>query len=332
MRLPKPDILLPVKPMLAVAAEPFDHPDYVFEVKWDGYRCLAYLEAGNTTLMSRNLKNITPHFPDLSDMHRQVRNHPVVLDGEIIVLKDGRPSFAALQSRAKLTDRQRVSLAAQNLPAVYMAFDIIYSRGISLIELPLHERLEELKAVVGSGRSVVVSDGVRGEGRAFFQACVEKGLEGMMAKRLDGRYLPGTRSTLWKKIRATREADLVICGYLGGKGGRRLGSLVLGAWNGKEYVYQGLVGTGFDRAVEEELLSKLAAIGTDGKILAAKELAGRTVHWAEPVLVCRVEFLTFTGQGLLRHPVYRGLRDDKSPRECRPAMEQVKISAVKGEI
>ncbi len=321
-----PDILPPIKPMLAVAAGPFNHPDYVFEIKWDGYRCLAYLEAGNTALMSRNLTDITPQFPDLADLHRRVRNYPAVLDGEIIVLQDGRPSFAALQSRAKLTDKQRVSLAAQSLPAVYMAFDIIYSRGIPLMELPLYERLQELNAVVGPDRQVVVSDGVRGEGKAFFRACVEKGLEGMMAKRLDGRYLPGTRSALWKKIRATREADLVVCGYLEGKGGRRLGSLVLGAWNGKEYVYQGLVGTGFDRVTEDDLLFKLAAVGTDRKTLAAKELVGRTVHWAEPVLVCRVEFLTLTGQGLLRHPVYRGLRDDKSPRECRPTAEQIEIN------
>jgi len=310
-----------VKPMLAVAAGPFDHPDYIFEVKWDGYRCLAYLEAGNTTLVSRNLKNITPHFPDLGDMHRQVQKTAVILDGEIITLQDGQPSFAALQSRARLTDRQRINRAAQSTPALYMAFDILYCQGNSLLELPLSERFEELKTVVEPNRLVVVSDGVRGDGISFFRACVDKGLEGMMAKRMDSRYLPGTRSPLWKKIRATRDADLVICGYRKGKGGRRLGSLILGAWNGKEFVYQGLVGTGIDRVAEEDLLIKLAAIGAEHSILGVAELAGR-VHWVMPEMVCRVEYLTLTGQGLLRHPVYRGLRGDKNPRECKPAGDQ----------
>jgi len=313
-----------IKPMLATAAKPFDHPDYVFEVKWDGYRCLAYLIATNTTLVSRNLKNITSHFPDLGDMHLQVQKDAVILDGEIIVLRDGQPSFDALQSRARLTDRQRINLATQNLPALYMAFDILYCRGKSLLDLPLYDRFEKLKAAVGPNRLIVVSDGVRGDGISFFRACADKGLEGVMAKRLDSRYLPGTRSPLWKKIRATREADLVICGYRSGQGSRRLGTLVMGAWNGKEFIYQGLVGTGIDRVAEEALLIKLAAISSRHKSLEAAELAGRSVHWVMPDMVCRVEYLALTGQGLLRHPVYRGLRSDKKPRECRPAGEQVK--------
>jgi len=310
--------------MLAVSADPFDDPDYVFEVKWDGYRCLAYLEAGTATLFSRNLKNITPHFPDLGDMYRQAQKTSVILDGEIIVLRDGQPSFAALQSRARLTDSQKISWAAQSMPALYMAFDILYCQGNSLLDFPLSDRFEELKAVVGPNRLIVVSDGVRGAGISFFRACVGRGLEGMMAKRMDSRYLPGTRSPLWKKIRATREADLVICGYRSGQGSRRLGSLVMGAWNGKEFIYQGLVGTGIDRVAEEALLIKLAAISSRHKSLEAAELAGRSVHWVMPDMVCRVEYLALTGQGLLRHPVYRGLRSDKKPRECRPAGEQVK--------
>ena len=312
-----------VKPMLAVAADPFDHPDYVFEIKWDGYRCLAYLEAGHTILISRNLNNITPHFPDLGDMHRQVQKTAVILDGEIIVLRDGQPSFAALQSRARLTDKHRISLAAQSMPALYMAFDMLYCQGNSLMEFPLADRFEELKAVVGPNRLIVVSDGVRGDGISFFRACVDRGLEGMMAKRLDSRYLPGTRSPLWKKIRATREADLIICGYRSGKGSRRLGSLVLGAWNGKKFVYQGLVGTGFNQVEEDDLLTKLTAFGAKRRSLEMAEPAGRSVHWVIPEMVCRVEYLTLTGQGLLRHPVYRGLRNDKNPRECRPAGEQL---------
>lgn len=311
-----------VKPMLAVPAKPFDHPDYWFEVKWDGYRCLAYLEEHGTTLVSRNLKDISGYFPDLGDMHQQVVEKPVILDGEIIVLMDGRPSFAALQSRARLARADRVQRAARLQPALYMAFDILYARGAWLLDLPLAERVERLRAVLQPNPVVVLSEGVRGRGRAFYQACVEKGLEGVVAKRVDGRYLPGSRSPLWKKIRATREADLVICGYREGKGGRRLGSLVLGAWDGEKFVYQGLVGTGIDSDEENRLLDRLAALGAGAALFDGSRPAMRAVRWVPPVLVCRVEYLTLTGKGILRHPVYRGLRDDKRPRECPPAGEQ----------
>lgn len=317
------DSLPLIKPMLAVPAAPFKHPDYLFEIKWDGYRCLAYLEDRGTTLMSRNLKDITLYFPDLGDMHRLVKEIPVILDGEIIVLREGQPSFAALQSRAKLTRGERVKRAADTMPALYVAFDILHRPDKPLVDIPLSERLEMLRKVLEPNRKMIVSEGVRGEGLAFFQACVDRGLEGAVAKRVDGRYLPGTRSPLWKKVRATREADLVICGYRSGKGDRLLGSLVLGAWDGKNYVYQGLVGTGMDRKDEKTLLEKLATIvANDGLPHVHGDLAGRNVQWVLPVLVCRVEYLTLTGQGILRHPVYRGLRDDKKPEECRPASEQ----------
>lgn len=307
-----------VKPMLAVAADPFDDQNYFFEVKWDGYRCLAYLDECSTTLVSRNLKDITGAFPELHSLHRHVAELPAVLDGEIIVLQEGKPSFSALQSRAALSEKNKVQRAAGHLPALYMAFDLLYQRGRPLMERPLVERAQELSGVVKQGDAVLLSERVRAEGKLFYRACVERGLEGAMAKRVDSKYLPGTRSPLWKKLRHTREADLVICGYRTGRGSRLLGALLLGAWDGSKHVYQGMVGTGISGREELSLLQKLKALQVNSATLVGGPAGLARVHWVLPEMVCRVEYLTLTRDGLLRHPVYKGLRYDKSPRECSP--------------
>ncbi len=304
-----------VKPMLAVPAQPFDDPDYFFEIKWDGYRCLAYLD-GQTTLVSRNLKNITGTFPDLAGLNRCVKDKPLVLDGEIIVLHDSKPSFDALQSRAKLVDENRVSWAAQTLPAIYVAFDILYHQGKSVMQFSLSERRDCLQTVATTGGNFIISEPVQGEGVSYYRACVDKGLEGVVAKRMDSKYIPGTRSIYWKKLRHTREADLVICGYRGGRGRRLLGSLVLAAWNGTNFVYQGMVGSGLSRNEELFLLKQLADLGTDSQPLKNSLVPVNDVHWVQPRLVCSVEYLTLTREGILRHPVYKGLRGDKAPEEC----------------
>ncbi|WP_027363827.1 non-homologous end-joining DNA ligase [Desulfotruncus alcoholivorax] len=307
-----------LKPMLAVKAKPFNHPDFFFEVKWDGYRCLAYLEKGVTRLLSRNQKDLTSAFPDLSDMHSILGNLPLVLDGEIVVLAGGRPSFEKLQSRAGLKDKFQINQAMQRLPAVFMVFDILYYQGQSMVNLPLYRRREVLEAVVKSHGKIAVSETIRGDGVDLYHACVEQGLEGVMAKKINSRYLPGNRSPLWKKIRHTLEADLVICGYRAGNGSRILGSLVLGAWNGKNFIYQGMVGTGLNRAQESNLLEKLQLLKTETPLFTGTCIHTQSLFWVRPELVCKVEYLALTREGYLRHPVYRGLRPDIDPTECAP--------------
>lgn len=307
---------LPIlRPMLAVSSQPFDSAGHLFEVKWDGYRSLAYLE-GRTVLRSRNLIDLTGKFPELSGMHQKVKQMPAILDGEIVVFEKGRPSFAGIQSRGRMNDLKRIGRTSVERPAIFIAFDILYSGGKPVMELPLGERKELLKNMVESGEELIVSQFVLRDGRDFYDACVKEGLEGVMAKKLDGIYLPGRRSAYWQKFRHTREADLVICGYQYGTAGRNLGSLVLGGYRERKLVYQGKVGTGFGEREAGALLEGLRKLEVTEETLVVPREEKRRTRWVQPLLVCSVEYLTTTAEGYLRHPVYRGIRWDKSPDEC----------------
>ncbi|OAT83579.1 non-homologous end-joining DNA ligase [Desulfotomaculum copahuensis] len=305
------------KPMLAVSAAPFDHPEYLYEVKWDGYRALAYLD-GDTRLYSRNRRELTAAFPELTGLHRFVDGQAAILDGEIIVPVDGLPSFNALQSRGRLTDPLKIRRLARESPALYVVFDLLYMHGRSVMDEPLIRRRELLAAILIPGAPAVVSDFVTGDGCAFMAACVSRGLEGVVAKALYGPYRPGMRSRYWCKFRHTREADLIICGYQPGRGGRQLGALVLGGCREGRLVYAGKVGTGFDRAEEGRLLAVLNPLAVPRPLLSLPARESRRTRWVKPVLVCVVEYLALTAEGLLRHPVYRGLRCDKDWPECTP--------------
>ena len=297
--------------MLAVNSEPFDSPDFLYEVKWDGYRCLAYLEANKTVLRSRNQREITPVFPELAGLHNHVRKRPALLDGEIVIFQSGLPSFAALQARAFAADPEKTARLAGKAPALLITFDLLYSGGVSCLREPLEKRKEILAEILVAGGPAVISEFISGRGREFFRACAERGLEGVVAKRLGSPYLPGKRSLCWRKFRHTKEIDLVICGYQKGRGGRKLGSLVVAESAAGKLLYRGKVGSGLDREEERRLLELLPSLEIKTPPLDLPPQEGRGVLWVKPALVCAVNFLGLTGDGLLRHPVYRGLRFDK---------------------
>lgn len=168
-----------LRPMLSVNAQPFSDPAYLFEVKWDGYRCLAYLEENRTLLRSRNLRNLTPAFPELETLHLQVEALPAILDGEIIIFTDGRPDFGALQARGRLFDQRQVSAVARSNPAVFVAFDLLYLNGSPVLKERLERRRELLKEAVRASPEMVVSDFITGEGEVFLplaQRAVWRGL------------------------------------------------------------------------------------------------------------------------------------------------------------
>lgn len=309
-----------VRPMLAVSSLPFDSKKHLFEIKWDGYRSLAYLDK-RTIIRSRNLIELTPKFPELSALHQRIKKLPAILDGEIVVLENGKPSFAGLQSRGRMDVLKRVSRAPVERPAVFIAFDVLYAGGSSVMEKSLEERKTLLEEIVEPAGELILSKFILEKGRPYFDACVSEGLEGVIAKRLDGVYLPGRRSNSWQKFKNNREADLVICGYQKGTGGRLLGSLILGGYRDRQLVYQGKVGTGFNEQEAGLLLEKLEELAVDQKTLVIPPKESKQARWVKPVLVCTVKYLTLTSEGYLRHPVYKGLRTDKTPEECEAATE-----------
>jgi len=302
--------------MLAVSSPPFDSKDYIFEIKWDGYRCLSYLN-GEVKLFSRNGLDLTETFPELTGLVDSVLHKPAVLDGEIIVLEKGVPSFNSLQARGRLKDKGKIRRAAARYPAIFVAFDILYSDGREIMDLPLSKRKEILRDNVKVTDYLIISDYVFEQGKQFAAACAARGLEGIMAKGLASPYLPGKRSHHWKKIKNIKEADLIVCGYQYGKGGRKLGSLILGGYDGTDLVYQGKVGTGFDQKEEQAILDRLKVIPAREPPLEIPAAERRNTLWVHPVLVCTVNYLTLTAEGYLRHPVYKGIREDKPPGECR---------------
>ena len=301
-------------PMLATLAK--DVPkgdDWLFEVKWDGYRAIADLHGGDATLTSRKGNDFTERFRSVaSAIERSLKTPDCVLDGEVCALdEDGRATFSAMQ-QGKPGTRY-----------VFVAFDVLEVEGESLVDLPLTERQKRLATLIDRrNRTVQISEAFD-DGQALFRAAQQQHFEGILAKKRDSRYQPGRRSREWLKIKTHGRQEFVIAGYTRGQGRRsgRFGSLILGYWQGDELVYAGNVGTGFTDDEIDRLLAKL-------KPLERKEAAFRevpkmpkvrrdAVHWVQPKLVAEVEFVEWTHDGRLRAPSYQGLREDKESEEVR---------------
>ncbi|HHW12631.1 MAG TPA: ATP-dependent DNA ligase [Firmicutes bacterium] len=309
--------MLPLKiaPMLAVSAPPFDSPDYHFELKWDGIRCLAFLTA-TTRLQSRNGREISFQYPELDNLHRQVKVSDVVLDGEIIALADGKPSFFRLQSRMHTTSAAGIREASRTNPVLYVAFDLLYLKGESLMNQPLATRQELLHKVVNPSPHLMISTPIPHAGTALFKQVAALGLEGVVGKDKNSPYLPGKRSPYWKKARVVRNNDFVICGYTTNPQGRPdLSAILVGLYAGKELHSYGLVGTGFSQSEINHLLTLFAGLKRTESPLAAPPMLPN-LHWLEPRLVCEVEYLAVTPDRHLRHPRYKGLRN-RPPAACR---------------
>jgi bifunctional non-homologous end joining protein LigD len=304
-------------PMLATPAD--DVPGgsgWLFEVKFDGYRALAYVTGGDVVLRSRNGNDLTERFASVAaQVTHAVRTPNAVLDGEVCRLDiSGRSSFSELQRGTG--------------PLVYYVFDLLEEDGVPLVDLSLTERRERLRAVLdGRNRTVLWSEDFT-DGHALLQAADEQGLEGVIAKRAESRYLPGRRTREWLKVKVQREQEFVVAGYTRGAGRRAgtFGSLVLAVHDGEELRYVGNVGTGFDDAEIRKLLALLEPLHRDDapfrEVPKMPRVRRSDVHWVEPVLVAEVRFGEWTHDGHLRHPAYLGLRDDKPAEEVvaeRPA-------------
>lgn len=303
--------------MLATTSVPFDSPDYLYEIKWDGYRGLAYLDK-QTTILSRNQIDLTARFPELQNLHLRVKDKSALIDGEIVVIKDGKPSFNSIQARGKVSDPLRVKGLSSKFPAIFIAFDILHLDGNDLTKLQITQRKEILEKAVEQGPDLIISQSITGSGIQFYEQAIKSGLEGVMAKRLDSPYIPGKRSGYWKKIRGTKSAELAICGWEKGEGKRELGSLILAGYLDGQWYYNGKVGTGISRQEEIMLLEKLMKLAVLEPVFPPPRGEFKSPNWVKPELVCEVNYLEISNENRLRHPSYKGLRYDKNPIECLP--------------
>ena len=301
---PKTSIPKDLKPMLAsITDEPFNSEEWEFEIKWDGYRALSYLNNGKVQLRSRNNLSFDQKY---IPVYEALKAWPVnaVIDGEVIVLnEEGKADFKALQ------DWQLAPYGE----LVYYVFDILWLDGISLMNLPLVERQNILKQITPESNIIRYSDSIDDYGIDFYNIAKENGLEGIIAKRKDSLYQPGTRTRSWLKIKVEQRHEAVICGYTKNKDTDRLfSSLLLGRYDNNKFQYIGQVGTGFNEAMQQEIMKKMKPLVTRNVPFDETPQLGKETVWVKPKLICEVKYTELTPEGVMRHPSFQGLREDKT--------------------
>jgi bifunctional non-homologous end joining protein LigD len=332
-----------LRPMLATAGPlPAGQPGWAFEMKWDGLRAISYVTGDGVRLVSRTGRDITHAYPELAGLAAAIRAagaERAVLDGEIVALALApgsavgpawRPSFEALQQRMNLSSADDVRLLAGRVPVTYLAFDLLSLNGYSLLDLPWEQRRGLLDELGLQGPSWLTPPAFTTETAQEVQAAsVQQGLEGVVAKRQAARYEPGRRSSSWVKIKNVLRQEAVVGGWQPGERGRsgQIGSLLIGVYQASAgqasagdasgLAYAGHVGTGFTRETLDLLAGRLAPLrrATSPFVTEVPPEHQRFAVWAEPALVVEVAFTEWTTAGRLRAPSYKGLRDDKEPRE-----------------
>jgi len=296
-----------IEPMLARIGTPFDDPQHLFEIKWDGVRAITYVEGGRHRMHGRRRRDLAQRYPELQFLAALPAG--LVLDGELVVLRpDGTPDFRAVIGRENAS-AARAEAAARRHPVVYIVFDLLYRDGKPLLQLPLHERRRQLEQVVSAAGNtrLVLSEGVVGAGLSLFAAVRERGLEGIVGKRLDSAYRPGERTLAWQKMKPVQSMHCVILGYEP-DGHSDFKSLIIGTDVDGELRCVGRVGSGLTDANKQELRTLLFARRAP-RPLVDTDVAGvgKSGVWVEPGLFCTVSFLEWTENGALRAPVFLGL-------------------------
>jgi bifunctional non-homologous end joining protein LigD len=302
------------KPMLATLVDaPFDDDRWVFELKWDGYRAIAVVTKDDVTLTSRNAKDLLHQFPEMSKLAAAFRSIPVVVDGELCVIDEqGRPDFQALQSRDKSPARGLPRRKPS--PVTFVVFDLLYADGRDLRERPLEERKRLLESIVVPDRGVLFSKHVVANGIQLFELAERRGLEGIVGKVRISPYR-SIRSREWVKIKAKKRQEFVVGGWTEPRGSRKeFGALLVGYYDGGELRYAGHVGTGFDAKLLRDLSAKLKPLERKTSPFVDAPKTNTPAHWVKPQLVAEIAFAEWTREGILRQPVFIGLRIDKEPK------------------
>jgi bifunctional non-homologous end joining protein LigD len=324
-----------IRPMLATPIdEPFDNPAWLFEIKWDGYRAIGFIEDSAVRLVSRNQNDLTGQFAELRELPKFVKARNAIFDGEIVAIDEqGRPSFSLMQQRTGFQPGKRRLPGREGVPILYYAFDLLYLDGYDLRRVALEKRKELLQSVLESGEIVRFSDHYSEKGRELFEVARQRGLEGILAKKRDSPYQE-ERTRDWLKIKITQRQECVIGGYTDPEGTRQyFGSLVLGLYDKRGHlVHVGQVGTGFDQRTLKEIYERLKPLEIKTSPFHGEIGGLRKVHFVSPKLVAEIKFSEWThetaeGGMKLRAPVFLGLRFDKDPKEC--TLEEVVPSSVR---
>ncbi len=315
-----------IHPMLATLVdEPFDDDNWLFEIKWDGYRAIAFIDNGKLRLVSRNQNDLTKAYPELGDIPQHLRAHTAILDGEVVALDEqGRPSFSLMQQRTGVGEGgHRIRRTRDGIPVVYYAFDLLYLDGYNLMSAGLEERKQLLVSILLPGDGLRFSDHYVGRGVDLFHAAAERGLEGIVAKQRRSLY-EQKRSREWLKLKITKQQECVIGGYTDPRGSREnFGSLVLGLYGNQDrLIHVGHAGSGFTEQSHAEMWRRLEKLKVAGSPFFGKVESTRPVHYVRPELVAEIKFTEWTHEGesgtaKMRAPVFEGLRFDKKPKECR---------------
>ncbi len=295
-----------VKPMLAELADtPFDDPNYVYEIKWDGYRAVAQIEEGAIRLYSRNNQEFNKRYPVIVEELEAIQ-HNAVLDGEIVALdRDGKASFQALQDYGQRKDKR----------LKYYVFDLLYLDGYDICGLPLLERKKFLKQILPESDVIEFSDHIVEQGIKLYAKARKNGLEGVIAKRKDSQYV-SKRTVDWLKIKNIQMQEAIVCGYTQPKGNRKeFGALILGIYENKELRYVGHTGGGFDMQKLRDVRKLLEPLETQKSPFQVTPKTNSPATWVKPEVVVQVKFSEWTNEGIMRQPIYLGLREDKKPEE-----------------
>jgi bifunctional non-homologous end joining protein LigD len=301
--------------LASLSEEPFSNPDWLFEVKWDGVRGLAYLANGEVVMRSRAGREISPEYPEVRDLANQLDATEAIIDGEIVALDTaGRSNFQKLQNRAGVRHPPRQLL--ESIPATYYAFDLLYCDGYDLRKVPLEQRKEFLKQILRPHDHIRYSEHEIEKGKELYEAAKQQSLEGIIGKKRDSAYV-GQRTSLWLKFKIVNELDAVVCGWTAPRRSREFfGALVLGLYNGSQLEFIGSVGTGFDYAKQKEIYEQLQNLKKVKSVFKNAPKLKEKIEWVKPDLVARVKYGNWTDAGRLRAPVFLAMRTDVSPKEC----------------
>jgi bifunctional non-homologous end joining protein LigD len=327
--------------MLATLVDkPFDDEDWLYEVKWDGYRAITFLEGGSVRLVSRNQNDLTAAYPELHSIPDSIQARTAILDGEIVALDEqGRSSFSLMQQRTGVGEGgRRIRRTRDDIPVVYYLFDVLYADGYDVTQVDLEKRKQLLASILTPNDLVRYSDHYVGTGTALFEAAAQRGLEGIIAKRRRSCYVP-KRSSDWLKIKIVRRQECVIGGYTDPRGAREnFGSLVLGLFDDQgRLIPVGQAGSGFNEQTHADMWKRMQALRTNHNSFFGKIESDRRVHFVKPELVAEIKFSDWTHEGQsggmkMRAPVFQGLRFDKKASECRferPAKAESELAKAK---